>query len=267
MDMKIIFWGSGIKQMISVIMSSFMRSKLLDLGLSSIVKHIPELPFEVIVVNDGVEDDTESVCKKYNNFFDVKYFFCGHRNINGIIPQGPALPNNIGIKNSSGDIIVLTCPEIYHLDNCLQDIVSPLINEYKRIVIPNSMYFDDTGAYTNAVMAGVVGNLSSCNVRTDSVQMPFLMGIWKKELLDVGGYDEDFTGYASEDNDLLNRLMRNGCVYHRVNTGIIHLYHGPRCPDGLMWDNQRWAFNRKLYNERMGQVVRNVGKDWGTIKK
>jgi glycosyltransferase involved in cell wall biosynthesis len=250
---------------VGLVMSSFLRSDLLDLGLSSIVKNKPNFPLEVVVVNDGREDSTEEVCHKYDEVLDIKYFFSGIRNKDGLVPRGPAIANNIGIKKSSCDILVLTCPEIYHLNDCLNKIVLPLYNDKKYMSIPSSIYFDDGGIYTTCVRNSEYASLELCNIRNDSVEMPFLLGIWKSELFDIGGYDEDFIGYASEDNDLIGRLRKNGCRHYKVDAKIVHLYHGPRCPDGLMWDNPRWAYNRRLYESRKTRIIRNIGREWGVL--
>ena len=254
-----------MNQQISIVMSSFLRSDLLDLGLSSIVKNKPDFPIEIVVVNDGKEDMTEEICSKYSKYFEVKYFFSGHRNKNEIIFRGPAISNNIGIRHSTSEIVVLTCPEIFHLNTTLNRIVLPLLGNDKRITIPKSMYFDDTGEFTKNISEGSAWNLRTCNIRQDHVQMPFLLGIWKKNLIEIGAYDEDFIGYASEDNDLMQRLITNGCKYYKVDAEIVHLYHGPRCPEGLMWDNPKWAYNRKLFESRKNKIIRNTDKDWGVL--
>jgi GT2 family glycosyltransferase len=251
---------------VSVVMAAFRRSKLLDIGLSSIAKYKVFFPLELIVVNDGIEDDTEAVCESYKGRIDIKYVFSGHRNRGGIRFQSPGFPINIGIKQSSGDIIVLTCPEIYHLDDCLNKIVEPLFENPKYMVVPEFMYFDDVGAYTNDIINNWKGDLRACNMRNDSIVMPFLMGLYKDEIVKIGGYDEDFTGYASEDNDLIERLKLNGCSHFKVNTNIVHLHHGVRSDSGFHWEEPRWAHNRKLYEERKGQIVRNAGRCWGEIK-
>ncbi len=256
--------GSSLK--VSVVMAAFRRAKLLDAGLSSIAKYKVKLPLEIVVVNDGIEDDTEAVCDSYKGKLDIKYIFSGHRNKGGIKSQSPGLPINIGIKHAAGEILVLTCPEIYHLDDCLNKLIEPLMENRKYLVVPSFMYFDDVGEYTNNIMNKKNGDLKTCNKRGDSIEMPFLMGLFKDEITQIGGYDEDFTGYASEDNDLIDRLKLNGCSHFKVNTGIVHLHHGIRCDSGIHWEEPRWAQNRKLYESRKGQIVRNTGRSWGEIR-
>jgi GT2 family glycosyltransferase len=201
----------------------------------------------------------------FRNRLNIQYFFSGQRHTTELIPRTPAIANNIGITHSTGDILVLTCPEIWYLNDALNKVIKPLLDTPNYITIPTYMYFDDDGAYTEQVWAKRTPKLNLTNVRYDSVEMPFLMGIWKKEIMDVGGYDEDFTGYALEDNDLLGRLMLNGCDYYKTDAKIVHLYHGARCPDEYLWNNPKWVHNKQLYDARRNIILRNVNRKWGQL--
>ena len=258
------------KPNVSIVISTFNRAELLNLGLSSIASQKIDYPLEIIIVNDGVDtDDTKKVCDSYKNKLNTKYIFSGHRNSKNLISRNPGIPLNIGIKNSSGDIIILTCPEIYHINNGLNQIIKPLIKNHNYLTVPKSMYFDDLNEYTSNLLKGNSSNklLSTCEFRTDHIVMPFLMGIWKQQILDIGGYDEDFTGYACDDNDFVDRLKLNGCEHYKVESKIVHLYHGKRCTGDLMWDNSAWAYNYNLYLNRKNIIIRNKNKEWGKIPK
>ena len=50
------------------------------------------------------------------------------------------------------------------------------------------------------------------------------MAFWKKDLQRVNGYNEDFTGWGKEDNDLALRLMNSGVKLRFVKYGAI-MYH------------------------------------------
>jgi predicted glycosyltransferase involved in capsule biosynthesis len=53
------------------------------------------------------------------------------------------------------------------------------------------------------------------------------MSFWRDDLVKVNGYNEDFTGWGKEDNDLSLRLSNAGIKLHFLKfAGIIyHLYH------------------------------------------
>jgi glycosyltransferase involved in cell wall biosynthesis len=240
------------------------------MGLMSIVRSLPPIQVEIIIVNDGSEEDkTKAVIKKFTDLgLDIKYIFTGQRNEKEIQMRNPAIPMNIGIKQASAEVVILTCPEILHQKNTLERIINPLKKSKKTLSIPNHMYFDNTGIYTNLVKEGKCANINLCSHETEHNTMPFLLGIWKKELIDIGGYDEDFgEGYALEDNDLMSRLVKNKCCYQRVDTFVVHLYHGPRCPEGEIWNNPRWIKNKILLETRRDIIIRNKDKKWGEYEK
>ncbi len=77
---------------LSVIIPTFNRAKLLKRALKSVFAQTLQ-PFEVIVVDDGSTDDTKEMVKE----FPIKYFYQKNK--------GVSTARNLGIKNSSGDVI------------------------------------------------------------------------------------------------------------------------------------------------------------------
>ena len=47
---------------------------------------------------------------------NIRYIFTGMRNKEKLVWRCPSFAINIGVKQSKADYIILTCPEIYHLD-------------------------------------------------------------------------------------------------------------------------------------------------------
>lgn len=265
---------------VSLVLSAFKRPELLKLGLSSVLLNKPSFDLEVIVVNDGVLDDTESVCNSFRQKgLDVKYLFSGKRNLDGIMKSrvsGFAL--NIGIKQSSGDIIVLSCPEIYHLNNALEIIVTNLIASPRSMVIPDLLYFDKTSEVTNYLLTLGDDRLAMRpNIDTTKllggpygkchVEMNFLMAIYKDEIMKVGGFAEDMLGYAGEDSDFIERLKLSGLKHLRTDASAVHLFHGGHNDGTAHWDNPAWVYNYKIFQDRLAkkQIVVNIDKDWGKI--
>ncbi|MFH0806016.1 MAG: glycosyltransferase family 2 protein [Patescibacteria group bacterium] len=260
---------------ISLILASFRRPELLNLGLFSISKYSNsrQFPLEIIVVNDGIEDETENVCKKYNDKLDIKYYFSGQRNINGIKSRCPAWALNIGVKKAQGDIIVLSCPEIWHLNYSLSYIVFPLLNTEDRIMTtPKFMYFDDNNYLLPfllkdkniTITSDILNNLVVGGKGTTAVRMPFLLGMYKKEFMDVGGYDERFIGYAGDDNDFCTRLDKNGLKLIHTDAQIIHLYHEGTNDGKKHPENSAWLYNYNLWkNNKETAANQNIG--WGKL--
>jgi len=261
---------------VSLILPSFRRAELLDLTLSSIEKQKLDVVLEIIVVNDGVEDDTKAVCDKHNSL-TIRYYFSGQRNAKTDKRRVAGFALNIGVQKSTGNILILSCAEIYHLNDCISQIVAPLMNDKKALTTPRFMYFDDSGGYSSYIHQLVhcqgcpkfkdrptdVGWNTAKNIY--GVKMPYLMGMWRNEYFSIGGYDEDFIGYASDDNDFVERVLANGCHYLYTDAQIVHLFHGATCDSFADPENKDWVYNQRLLNERRGTIIRNKNKEWGVI--
>jgi len=261
---------------VSIILPSFKREMVLGLTLSSIESQVLEFPLEVIVVDDGGKDNTAKICAQHPKL-DIKYIFSGQRNEVEEKKRIAGFALNIGVKQSTGDIILLSCAEIYHLNDCIKKSVEPLLRDNKAITTPRFMYFDDNGGYTDFVYRLVYcgkcchykENAVSVGWNTEKniygVRMPYLMGMWKREYVDIGGYDEDFTGYASDDNDFVERILANGCHYNYTDSEIVHLYHGATCDSFADYNNIDWCYNQALLEDRRGTIIRNKNREWGVV--
>ena len=252
---------------ISIIIPSFLRSELLKLNLLALSNQYIPYKFETIILNDGLQDDTHSVCEPYIDKLNLKYIFSGKRNLDGkLIWRTPGFAINIGVKQSFGNVIVLCCAEIFHVNNSVQ----LLTNVYetnrsdKIVAIPKAK--DDNGRFLKHLMeTGGDYNIEEYNKQPplDNVKFPFFVAMKKKEFVDIGGYDEDFIGTDFDDTDFVRRLIQNGCSYAETDAKIIHLWH-PRLP--MTHDRKiRYDYNKKLYSERENIIIRNVGKDWGVL--
>ena len=263
---------------VSILLSSFNRPHLLRLGLASIKKFKPKFDYEILVLNDYLEDETRAVCDVFGDSLNIRYIFTGQRNSSGNIKKRVSgLTLNVGIKQSAGDIIVLSCPEIFHLNSGLDMIVEKLVQNPMGMVIPGLMYFDQKGLLTKKLcelvsVEGICGcsidySLLSQNEEYNKahVQMPYLMALYKHHLMEIGGYDEDLTGYAGEDNDLVDRLILKGLNHVRTDARIIHLWHEGTGDGYAHWENPAWVHNWNILQARKGILVRNIGKKWGTI--
>jgi glycosyltransferase involved in cell wall biosynthesis len=53
------------------------------------------------------------------------------------------------------------------------------------------------------------------------------MAFWRKDVINVNGYDESFTGWGHEDMELAQRFLNNGLIKRFLKFGAVqyHLYH------------------------------------------
>ncbi len=55
-------------------------------------------------------------------------------------------------------------------------------------------------------------------------------GVFRKDILKIGGFDETYEGHGFEDSDFFLRLIRSGIKRKTINQGspVLHLYHPTR---------------------------------------
>jgi len=250
---------------VSIIIPSYRRCHLLRWGLISLAKQKIPFEFETILLNDGIPDETEELGKEFKEKLNIKYIFTGQRNLPGsMIWRVPGYTLNIGVKQSTGNIIVFCCAEMFHLNNTIEMITSIYThpNTDKVLAIPKAK--DDSGEflkYLEATSGSVNMEVYDKQPPLINVKFPFFLAMKKKEFMDIGGYDEDFTGTDYDDEDLVTRLLDNGCSHVETSALVIHLWH----PRLTMTKERmpRFEHNKKLYEQRKGVVIRNEGREWG----
>lgn len=251
---------------LSIIIPSFRRADLLKYGLKSLSKQTITSDFEVIVLNDGVHDNTEQVCESFKDQLDIRYIFTGHRNHPEPVWRIPGYAINIGAKQARGKYMIIMCPEMYSLDDTIQDMIDQLRRRPKSIVITDGKD-DQDETFLKAVKAKDADEI--LRVMYESMpkldtKFPFLLGINTSEFLGIGGYDEDFIGNCWDDQDIIMRLQKNGNSYVKLDRKIVHLYHSR-----LRYEKDKikelWDYNKNIYDKKFGTIKRNVGKDWGSL--
>lgn len=251
---------------VSILITTFQRPHLLKWNLFSLAKQNIPFTFETIILNDGTEDATRKLCQEYKTRLNTRYIFTGQRNTGGQIKyRVPGFALNVGIKKASGKVLVVSCAEMFHINNTIELLCKTALLNKKNIATCIGM--DDDGTfleYINVHNGDFDLNAYNNNYRSLNTRIPFLMAYSREELIDIGGYDEGFTGLAYDDNDIMDRLINNGCNLLYTEAKTIHLYH-QRHDTGLELTPE-YLFNAQLYYERQGQIVRNIGSDWGRIE-
>ena len=252
----------------SVLIPSFKRPQLLKWGLFSLSNQQTPYNFEVIVLNDGIEDETKAVCDSFRDKLNIKYIFTGQRNDKQDHWRVPGFAINIGAKHALGKVIIIMCPEIFILDNCLTEMITPLL-EYKKLITITNGQWDGHNIFLPYVekTQGIIDKESPYNKLNHPLrtELPFFIGINKEEFISIGGYDEDFIGVAFDDDDLIDRLKADDCDYHKTNSRIVHLYH-PSTELRIDRDpviEGGFKINQNLYSKRKGIIVRNKNREWG----
>ncbi|MDR3587860.1 MAG: glycosyltransferase [Desulfosporosinus sp.] len=254
---------------VSIIITAFQRAHLLKWQLHSLAKQNIPFTFETIVINDGVQDDTDAVCQPYLEKLKLRYIFSGQRNLGGGLKWRPSgFPINIAARQSCGEVLIIACGEMFHLEDTILPLVYPVLSNPKLMGIPKTVKSDPDGSFLKYLEYNEGKyDLNHFNRCPDySELLPYLIAISREEFFSIRGLDEDFTGIAHEDGDLVARLKLNGCTYINTEAQAIHLYH-PRFAEGTE-NFPEYRFNLNLYyhrNERLKRIVRNESREWGRL--
>ncbi len=256
----------------SLILPSFNKSVALDFNLWSLLQFKINYDLEIIVIDDGSgQDGTTEVCNKYKNRLNIKYIFAGQRNKDKMIYRNPCFATNIGVKQSTGDIIILSAPDLFYLNNVIDLGINPLVENKKIMTTPEILYFDNTKNTlnyllqhrTNILPENLIKEIQEDLECKYSVEMTYFIGIYKEEYMKIGGMDEDFIGFAGQDNDLMCRLQLNGLSYYKTPARMVHLYHSRSIfGSGTHYEVSEWIYNYNLLLERKGIIIRNKNKEW-----
>lgn len=270
--------GLSKQTRVSIIIPSFNKVKLLEHTLNAYVEQDKPFPYEIIILNDYLLDDsttvnmaTETLVSKFLNKLNIFYLFSGKRNTKEEIKwRIPGFAFNIGVKKATGNIILLTCPEIYPMTkDCLLKTITPLLSKEKIITHPISVK-DDRNEEFLKDLENNHGKLTKTIVDYEKLEplkewYPFFLAMHKKEYIDIGGFDEDFLGNCYDDADIYNRLKLNGCTFLPIEESkVLHLFHQrlDYTSEQIMKEQE---YNKKLYYERENIIIRNVGRDWGVL--
>jgi len=246
----------------TILITSFNRSELLNYGLASLAKQsFSQSEIEVVVLNDGGNDDTENICMSYENKLNIKYFHTGKNSTQWRIP-GYAV--NYGVKRTDSDFIFISCAEMYHLDNTVQDMLNILNVNKKLLTIPD-IKDDEIGRFLRILRTGreLISTDYNSLQTLYNMHLPFFMGMNRKDFVDIGGYDEDFIGTGYDDNDIVERMCSVGNKHFKVNCKVVHLYHPRLTLEGN--NAERYKYNEKLFMSRKSIIKRNVDKNWGEL--
>ena len=189
----------------------------------------------------------ENYCKK-NNFF---YIHTGAQKNNKLKFRMPGYALNIGFKKSNGKIIVFGNAEIF-----LQE--------------KNTLQYLITLAKTNTICSPKILMEEICRESNQYSEgnslLPFFWAMPANIYKNIGGYDEDFTGYCFDDNDFSDRA-RSLAPFKILNSIAIHLWNirGIKNRKDINLTNRDWHYNKNLYETRKHIIQRNKERSWGTF--
>src|SRR6185436_12033584 len=176
-------------------------------------------PDEVLIVDDGSADNTETIVRSFEGRLPIKYIY--NHNPDWSICS---MARNIGVKNAIGDIIITAEPELLFITDLVKQMLEERNKYPKQIISAGVVYHAqqntpyNPGLTTDPVTA-LKGEIvqeyqiqprayrQDGYVRAINHQATFA-ALYEKEWIErVGGWDESFPGaWGFDDIDLCTRL-------------------------------------------------------------
>jgi glycosyltransferase involved in cell wall biosynthesis len=245
------------KPSVSVVITTFNRPQLLRTTLESFVTQVFE-DYEVVVIDDGSDAETPALCNAAccPNRRPIRYFKLNRDRTQGY--NNPARPNNAGIRQAQGDIIILQNAEVKHGAN------QEVIQRMSQLVGTSNAVFSQVEALNEYGMG------KDWYVHPVNNPRPFFFcGALRKDIFEgLRGFDEDYQYYGFDDNDFADRLKSIGIKFDFTDIQTQHQWH-PSSYDAADPHNAIPAltYHRKTNEMKAGTItaVRNLGREWGAL--
>lgn len=274
--------------MISILVPHRNRVSLFEKNLESLYSQTDK-DFEVIVADNsdqGGWDHLKIVAQRFKNMgLKIKLYRVDPRKCefahDGSQYGGmfnPCIQQNVALKKASGEVVVLTSPEVVPartnierakklFDGSQRRFVLGWIGDRSLDVVNNAVpSMVRTGFDLDLLKRLCLANSgygTRCRPEDWKPENYFFGIIRRQDLLDLGGQEEEFiSGIAFEDNEFSERLVLNGIKPEFCGeVGGLHLSH-PRNYQGDIVS----GINHQIYKRLKGQKVANQGRDWGLDK-
>lgn len=240
----------------SIVLTTYNRAPLLLKTLNSFARQEYE-DYEVVVVDDGNDEDTKNICSQDKWEFPIRYFKRAREP--GTHYSNPAIPNNIGIKQACGEIVILQNAECIH--------VSPeVIKSFVDRTPPN------TAVFASVLALNPTGGPEQfyCHSRVNPRPFFFCGALHRSVFMELQGFDENFKFYGYDDDQFAHRLRLAGIpLVFADEIKVHHLWH----PSSFKpEDAERNLENARYYEEWLKDfsagkagVKVNIGKEWGKL--
>ena len=256
----------------SLIISTYNWVEALELVLLSVKKQ-SITPNEVLIADDGSTKETEKLIKKFQKDFPTKLIHVWHEDIGF---RKTIIFNKAICKSSSEYIIQIDGDIILHkhfIKNHIKNAEHNFFIEGSRVWLNKEK---TKKAQTKKQIRFSWWALGIKN-RLNAIYLPILttllkkasnhifyavdtrgcnMSFWRKDIMNVNGYNEDLEGWGREDSELSVRFINKGLYKKRIKFGAIqyHQHHKQNLRDRLEKNDEilQQSINNKIIKCKNG---------------
>jgi glycosyltransferase involved in cell wall biosynthesis len=226
--------------LVSIIITTYNRPDALLLVLLSIEEQIV-LPYEVIIADDGSNNDTRKVILNYQKTSQLNIIHSWQEDYGFRAAQS----RNKAIAVAKGEYIVLIDGDMIlhssfihdHINNAeigyfiqgTRVLLTQKTTKYalKKMKVNFSFFSKGIKNRKNSIHSNFLSKIflkkqnylrgiKTCN-----------MGFFKKDSIDINGFNNGFQGWGREDSEFAVRLINNGIKRKNIHCNVIqfHLWH------------------------------------------
>lgn len=227
---------------VSLIISTYNWPQALKRSISSVLSQTV-LPNEVIIADDGSKDDTRLLIEEFQKNFPCPLIHVWHED------DGFRLTSirNKAIVKSSSEYIIQIDGDVILDKNFIEDHLKfakkGCFVTSSRVILSDRLSkkiikLEQKSLSIFMYGAGNKLNGLRCNPLTNYLRFRYKksqpyyvkgcnMAFWRKDLIEVNGYNEDMTGWGLEDSELAIRLIMSGKKRQFLKFGgvVYHIYH------------------------------------------
>lgn len=240
---------------VSIIVPTYKRPVLLKRCIEALgSQDFPRDEYEIIIVTDGLDEDTNNMMGQSGLFDFFENIFC----YSLPFKKGPAAARNAGWRIAKGQLILFTD------DDCIPD-----FNWIKNFYNAFEFYGNSAIALTGKVVVPLSSAPTDFELNTSNLETAEFVtancACTKTSLEMVNGFDEDFTMAWREDSDLEFKFLKEDIPIKKIEEAVV-IHPARKAPWGVSLKEQRKSmFNAllfkkhpQLYKEKIGSpALRN----------
>jgi hypothetical protein len=200
-----------------------------------------QFPDEIIIADDGSKEDTRRLLESYqeNNVVPIKHIWQEDQGF-----RKSHILNKAIVSSNSDYIIQIDGDCIIH-----KDFVKDHVSKVEKGVFLYGSRVNIKKGSLSAIFENKIHQFSflsrKIGKRTRNLRIPILrdrykpsplfstkvrgcnISFWRKDFIEVNGYNEDIEGWGREDSELILRILNNGVQGKRLRYGgiLYHIYH------------------------------------------
>ncbi len=252
----------------SLLISTYNWPEALELVLLS-TNNQTEKPDEILIADDGSSEETTNLIKDFQkkSFVPIKHFWHEDKGFRKAIILNKAIAAAKGeyIIQVDGDCILhkdfvrdhkaLAQPNVYLFGSRVNIQEKFLPELFASQKIKFSFFDKGIKKRTRNLRVPALSSLYNTTNEVSDKMRGCNVSYWKKEVIAVNGYNEEFEGWGREDSELIIRMMHNGVLGRRLRyRGIVyHIWHEVK-------DQSRFKINDRLQEKALAEGSKWCGK-------